>query len=102
MAAADFPNPPLIPSPALIYTYTHPSTHARTHAHTQAHARTHSHTPLLLQNIFYTTVGAPKENYKVAIFDRFVSVPAMLQKGRVVACDLASDSYTRQVCRIRE
>lgn len=37
----------------------------------------------------------------MAIFDRFVSGSAM-QKARVVACDLASDSDTRQVCRIRD
>lgn len=35
------------------------------------------------------------------MFDRFVSGSAM-QKARVVACDLATDSDTGQVCRIRD
>lgn len=35
------------------------------------------------------------------MFDRFVSGSAM-QKARVVACDLATDSDSGQVCRIRD
>lgn len=105
MAAADFPNPPL--SLTLSLSQSLPSTHTHAHAHTHTRIYT-SACPtllLLLQNNFFFFFlkhnGGGSGEYKVAIFDRFVSGSAM-QKARVVACDLASDSDTRQVCRIRD